>query len=457
MKTSLSTQATSDAFAKLTQANHLVAARYPGTAPGMAPGTAAGRQPIHTVYGGADRFRADIASRLGSFALRALEEYAPEPRAFVRALGLDVEEGRAGRIYDRVVEKLGREPVEDFRCDFEDGYGERSDAEEDGHAIAAAREMAAGLAAGTLPPFVGIRIKPLSEEGKERSARTLDLLVTTLVEVAGASLPSRFRVTLPKITSAVQIEVLSELCGQLEGALGLEDGAIGLELMIESPLAILGMDGRIALLDWVDAARGRCVGVHFGPYDYTASLEIPAPAQGLVHPACDFARELLHMGLAGTGVPLSDGPTTILPVPSHRAQADGQVLSARQLEENRRAVHAAWKLQADHVRHALERGIYQGWDLHPAQLPARYGAVYAFFQEGVEAAGIRLRTFFERAARASLVGAVFDDAATAQGLATFFLRAVGCGALTEAEATEHTGVTLDELGARTAGRYRRAR
>jgi len=63
-------------------------------------------------------------------------------------------------VYNRVLEKLKREPVEDFRIDFEDGYGNRPDAEEDGHAESAALEVARGMQEGSLPPFIGIRIKP---------------------------------------------------------------------------------------------------------------------------------------------------------------------------------------------------------------------------------------------------------------------------------------------------------
>jgi hypothetical protein len=71
-----------------------------------------------------------------------------------------------------VTDKLQREPVEDLRLDFEDGYGTRPDREEDGHAVSAAQEVAAGLQAATLPPFIGIRIKPLTQEMHARSLRT---------------------------------------------------------------------------------------------------------------------------------------------------------------------------------------------------------------------------------------------------------------------------------------------
>ena len=95
-------------------------------------------------------------------------------------LGIEAGLGEAG--LPRVLDKLKREPVEDFRIDFEDGYGNRPDDEEDGHAESAASEVAQGLAAGTLPPFIGIRIKPLSNELHARSLRTLDIFVTALTK-----------------------------------------------------------------------------------------------------------------------------------------------------------------------------------------------------------------------------------------------------------------------------------
>jgi len=124
-------------------------------------------------------------------------------------------------------------------------------------------------------------------------------------------------------------------------------------------------------------------------------------------------------------------------------------LSETERRENADVVHRAWRLHAQHIRHSLVGGFYQGWDLHPAQLPSRYAAVYSFFLEGMEAASERLRNFVAKAAQATLVGEVFDDAATGQGLLNYFLRAVNCGAMTEHEAVERSGLTLDELRGRS--------
>lgn len=402
------------------------------------PGESARRQPVHTVYGGAHLFKSDTAPLLGTLAMRSFETYAPDAKAFAQALELP---GKlAGTIYERVREKLAREAVEDFRIDFEDGYGTRPDAEEDGHAVSAAREAVKGLEAGTLPPFIGIRIKTFSEELHARSIRTLDLFLTTLAEQTGGRLPENFVVTLPKIISPAQVATLADIFDLLEPKLALATGSLKMEMMVETTQSIINERGESNLPQLLDAARGRCVAAHFGTYDYTASCSITAAYQDMLHPACDFARHVMQVSFGGTGIWLSDGATNIMPVAPHRGE-----LTAEQEAENRTVVHRAWKLHYQHVRHSLTNAFYQGWDLHPAQFPTRYAAVYTFFLEGLDQASERLSNFVAKAAQATLVGDVFDDAATGQGLLNYFLRAINCGALTEREALDLTSLSLDEL------------
>ncbi|HJR54410.1 MAG TPA: phosphoenolpyruvate kinase [Gemmatimonadota bacterium] len=409
------------------------------------PGDPPTRQPVHTVYGGADLFRADTARRLGDLALRFLETWAPDPATLAGAIGLDA--GLEETVRGRVVAKLEGEPVEDFRIDFEDGFGNRPDAEEDTAAEQAGREVARGLVDGTLPPFIGIRVKPLSAELAPRAARTLDLFLSSLLEASGGRVPGNLCITDPKVVVPEQVAVLADLLDGIEGRSGLAPGTIRLEIMVETPASILGADGRCPLPELVAAGRGRCAAAHFGVYDYTASLGITAFHQDLDHPACDFARHVMQVALSGTGVWLSDGATNILPAPPHRP-AGGKPLTADQEAENRSAVHRGWSLHYRHVRHSLRHGYYQGWDLHPAQLPTRYAAVYAFYLEALEAATERLSRFVDRAARATLTGDVFDDAATGQALLNFFLRGIACGAITEDEAAA-TGLTREELATRS--------
>ena len=402
------------------------------------------RQPVHTVYGGAHLFSAQSAQKMGQVALRTLREHAPDAAALGRILGWQT--GDVHRtVYTRVVEKLGREPVEDFRIDFEDGYGNRPDAEEDGHAAAAAQQMVEGMQSASLPPFIGIRIKPFTDELFERSARTLDIVVSTLAAGAGR-LPGNFVVTLPKVTVPEQVAGLVRLLEELERRNGLGAGDLRLEIMVETPQALFDAAGRITMPSLIDAADGRCTGAHFGVYDYTALCNITASQQAPGHPACDFARDVMQVALAQRGIFISDGATNIMPVGPHRVAA-GKALTEEQQRANHESVAHAWKIGYDDVMHSLRRGYYQGWDLHPAQLPIRYAAGYLFFLEGLADASLRLRSFMDKAAQATLVGDVFDDAATGQGLLNFFLRGINCGAITEDEATA-TGLSVEEIRTR---------
>ncbi|HKC63725.1 MAG TPA: hypothetical protein VKB86_08805 [Pyrinomonadaceae bacterium] len=466
MKTSLSAEQTREISNRLQEANNHFATRYPGET--------GRRQPVHTVYGGAHLFKSDSAKRLGELARRSLEQFAPNFLTFAKAVGLPGSETLpdvldesdaliarlyvnpdqvrsenkalwlARTIYQRVTEKLRREPVEDFRIDFEDGYGNRPDDEEDGHAASAAEEVAAGMSAKSLPPFIGIRIKPFTEELRVRSLRTLDIFLTTLVEKSGGRLPENFVVTLPKVVMPEQVAALADIFDLLEPAISLPTGSLKMEMMIETTQSIINERGRSNLPLMLDAARGRCTAAHFGTYDYTASCNITAAHQHMTHPACDFARNMMQVAFGGTGLWLSDGATNIMPVAPHRA-SEGTELTREQIEENRATVFRAWRLHYDHIQHSLINAYYQGWDLHPAQLPTRYAAIYAFFLDSLEAASERLKNFVEKAAKATLVGDVFDDAATGQGLLNYFLRAINSGAITEHEAMSLSSLTLQEL------------
>jgi hypothetical protein len=409
------------------------------------PGESGERQPVHTVYGGAQIFRSDTARRLGDMARRSMEAYASDEHTLAAALGRDPDDPVMAAVYPRVVEKLEREPVEDLRIDFEDGFGIRPDAEEDAAAVGAADEVAAGMEAGTLPPFIGIRIKQLSRELRGRAIRTADVFLTRLVGRTGGALPERFHITLPKVVSTEQAAVFADLLDDLEHRLGLPEQSIRSELMIEITRSIFDEEGRVNVGRLVSAAGPRCVAAHFGTYDYTASCQVTAAHQGMTHPACDFARHVMQVALAGSGVWLSDGATNVMPVAIHR----GDDLTASELDANRAAIHGAWHQHFDEIRHSLYHAFYQGWDLHPAQLVTRYAAVQSFFLEGMDAAAERLRNFVDQAAQATLVGDVFDDAATGQGLLNFFARAVNSGAITEDDAAVRTGVTAEELRERS--------
>jgi hypothetical protein len=456
------------AMEALSVTNRALQTRYPGDRPA--------RQPVHTVYGGAHLFRADTCARLGERALQSMAHSARDAFEFAQAVGFaevqgahaefalryarDPDELRASNpsawlacaVFERVQTKLQTEPIEDFRIDFEDGFGARPDAEEDAAAHAAAEQVALGLAQGTLPAFLGIRIKSLGLEWSKRAARTLELFLSALLAKTSGKLPENFVVTLPKVSHPEQPRALVRMFELLEKRHGLAPGALRMELMIEITQALLGPDGSSPLPKLLDACEGRCTGAHFGTYDFTASCNITAAHQHMDHPLCDLAKGMMILAYAGTGIFLSDGATNVMPVAPH----SGSALSAAQLEHNRRTVHAAWRLSHRHISHSLRGGFYQGWDLHPAQLPVRFASCYAFFLDGLAQAAERLRNFIEKAAQATLVGDVFDDAATGQGLLNYFLRARNCGAISEAELLS-TGLTHDELALRSFAKILDAR
>ena len=437
------------------------------------PGDSTNRQPVHTVYGGAHLFKATTAATLGRMALENMLTNAPNFATFSTALelpghdtlpktkraidalikrldALPLEDrrlhpaGLAYEVYGKVIEKLKREAVEDFRIDFEDGFGNRTDEEEDETAVRAAKEVAKGIKEKSLPPFIGIRIKPFTEDLKERSVRTLDIFLGTLLKKSKGKLPKNFIVMLPKVTIPEQIEALIEFFELLEKVHGLKKGKLRMEIMVEQTQAILDKDGINPLRKYILAAKGRMRATHFGTYDYTASCNITAKYQTMDHPVCDFAHHVTKVALGHTGIELSDGATNVMPVGPHK----GEDLSAIKLKENRMVVHQAWKQAYDHIRHSLWNGFYQGWDLHPSQLPIRYAAVYTFFLESYADAAERLTAFVGKAAQASLTGDIFDDAATGQGLLNYFLRALNSGAITVEEALA-TGLTLEEIQSRS--------
>ncbi len=404
------------------------------------PGDSPERQPVQTVYGGAQLFKSTTIKKMGELALKTFKEYSPDKNTFAKVFGMDERNVLTEKIYLKVLKKLEKEAVEDFRIDFEDGFGIRTDKEEDETAEFTAGQVAIGMKENVLSPFIGIRIKKFSEELKNRAIRTLDIFLTTLLQQSKGKLPQNFVVTLPKVQVAEHVQALVEIFEMLERKLKLPAGILKMELMIETTQSIFDIDGRVNILSLVEAGKDRCIAAHFGVYDYTAACDITAKLQAMDHPVCDFARHIMKVALAGTGVWLSDGATNVMPVGPNKAN----VLTAKQKKENIETVHRAWKIEFEHIQHSLSNGFYQGWDLHPAQLPVRYAAVYMFFLDGLQQASVRLKNFIEKAAQATLVGDIFDDAATGQGLLNYFLRALNCGAIDEHEVLQ-TGLTLEEV------------
>jgi len=377
-------------------------------------------QPLQTLYVPADRVTATTAVEFGAEALRLLDEHAPDAASFESAFGVDAPVAERTRV--RVRAKLERAPVEDLRVDFEDGYGARPDDEEDRHAEATARAVRAARADETAPPSFGLRVKSFADGAEGRSLRTLDTFLTTLTE--RAALPDGFVVTFPKVTTAEQVAAFAAALERLEAGLGLAERSLRFEVQIETPRSVIGPDGSVAAPGILEAAAGRLRAMHFGVFDYTSALGLMPWEQRLDHPANDFARHALQVALAGTGVWISDGSSNVVPA-SDRTED----------------VHAAWRVHADHVRHSLRHGFYQGWDLHPAHLVSRYAAVYGWLLPYLDDAASRVRAWRRRVE----VHGVLDEPATVASLLRYLRFAVSSGAVDEAEVLEITGLAPDEL------------
>ena len=394
------------------------------------------RQPVHVVYGGADRYSRDTPQKLGRIAVATMDAYTID---IASVFGIDPTISR--RVEEMTRAKLAAEPIEDLRIDFEDGYGTRPDEVEDADCTRAATELAAAFSSGTITPSNGFRVKSFGAATRKRSQRSLDIFLRTFLKATNGELPPGFVVTLPKILDPKEVSSFCKTLEKIEKREGLADGSIAIEVLIEHPLAIFDLKGELAIGKIVDAADGRCVAAHFGAYDHATALGIVPGADLLSHPACDLARQMMLLALVPRGIRCSDSVTTVMPVPVHR----GDKLSRQQTRENEQAVIAGLRLHYDNVSRSIANGFYQSWDLHPNQLIARYAAVYNFFLSAMDEQAARLRGFVEKAAQATLSGTTFDDAASAMGIVNFFRQALDRGAIDADEIETATGMSVADI------------
>ena len=217
------------------------------------------------------------------------------------------------------------------------------------------------------------------------------------------------------------------LCTQLERF----ERELRFELQIETTQAVLGPDGAATVARMIHAADGRCTSLHYGTYDYSAACGVTAAHQSMAHPVADHAKNIMLLAAAGTGVTVSDGSTNILPV----GDAD--------------AVRAGWHLHTRLVTRSLEHALYQGWDLHPHQLPTRYLATFSFYRNAFPQAAARLRAYLGKTS-----GTFLDEPATAQAMSAALVRGLDCGALDPAEVEAAVGAprsVLDGFAQRRVG------
>ncbi|NVN00697.1 aldolase [Arthrobacter sp. SDTb3-6] len=394
--------------ARMAEADRRVARKYPGD-DGIP-------QPIHTVYIPGGTYSAETPSSWGRTALSMLEAVG-SPELLAGILG--VPEQLAAEVLPRVRSKLATEPIEDLRVDFEDGFGQRGDVAEDNAVAETAARLSMAADQGLAPRSWGIRFKSLEMVTRERGVRTLTQFLTAVSR--NGILTASCMVTLPKVTDVSQVAAMAHVCDYVEKDLGLKQGSVRFEIQMETPQSIISHDGTIAVPALLQAADGRCASLHYGTYDYTASCGIAAPYQSMDHPASDFAKDVMQVSVAGTGVRLCDGATIEYPVGTEKQ------------------IRQALGLHARLVRRSLERGYYQGWDMHPGQLVTRFAATFAFYRQGFFPAADRIAKYMANPASSN------DEPATIRALAGFVRRGYQCGAVTEIEVRDATGSSPEHL------------
>ncbi|GAB90508.1 DUF6986 family protein [Gordonia rhizosphera] len=386
---SLSTEARARIEEILAPVDADLAARYPGDR--------AAAQPAHTVYVGAADVDEDTPTSWGT---RADEIAAAATEVLTDLAGDDP------AVIDLVRARLRTSPIEDLRIDLEDGYGWRADAVEDADARRAGEILAAWTRRRPITPrSAGVRAKGLGEAERSRGLRTLELVLD-----GAGGVPDGFVFTVPKLRDVRQVDAVNLLCSDLERVHGLPDGVLRYELQVEIPQAVLGPDGRATVAEAIHRGTPRLTGLHYGTYDYSAACGIVSAQQSLAHPVADHAKAVMQAAAAQTGVWISDGSTQVVPAGD-----------PEQIRAGLRRHHAL-------VIRSLQRGFYQGWDMHPGHLVTRWLAVIGFFRSAMPTAAQRLQSYFDRAS-----GAVVDEPATAMSLSLVLQRGAAAGAFTPDE------------------------
>jgi len=393
-------------------------------------------RPVHTVYGGAHIFKRDLVSKFKLHANSLIQKYAAEPSPFFEMLGepISLDSTARTRAYQHMLAKLASDPIEDYRIDFEDGFGLRSDSEEDSFALRAAAELAAAIKANSAPRSFGLRVRPLAGETASRALRTLDLFVSALHSEL-SQYPSMLIVTAPKVRDALELSVLGEALSELETKLKIKPLTHKIEFIAETPQSFAFDKNGFGLSRFADACHERLFAVHFGVFDFSSALGYALHAQSLDCRAAHFARFLMSLHLTPRGIRVVDSITNLMPKETYTESA---ALTAEQRQANRANLSLAWRTHFAHVTSALENGFYQGWDLHPGQLPIRFFATYLFFERGLKQAIDRINAFVDNQQKSSLLAGTFDDEASVLGIINFFRNGLSCGAFAQAD--------LDKLG-----------
>jgi citrate lyase subunit beta / citryl-CoA lyase len=203
--------------------------------------------------------------------------------------------------------------------------------------------------------------------GKTRAVRVND--VTTpwayrdVVEVCEGAGPALDCVMLPKVQDASHVTWLDLTLTQIEKALGLPVGGIGIEAQIENARGLVNVDS-------IAAASARIETIIFGPADFMASINMKSLAVGALHP--DYPGDPYHYILM----------RILMAARTHDKQAiDGPFLQIRDVDGFR-----------DAARRSAALGFDGKWVLHPIQIDTA-NEVYSPSQEDYDHAELILDAY----------------------------------------------------------------
>ncbi|BCB85397.1 CoA ester lyase [Phytohabitans suffuscus] len=203
--------------------------------------------------------------------------------------------------------------------------------------------------------------------GRTRVVRVNDLTtpwtyrdVVEVVEGAGANLDC---VMLPKVVSASHVEWLDLTLTQIEKALGLEVGRIGIEAQIENAAGLVNVDA-------IAGASPRVETVIFGPADFMASISMRSLVVGGLIP--EYPGDPYHYILM----------RILMAARMHDRQAiDGPFLQIRDVDGFREV-----------ARRSAALGFDGKWVLHPGQIGAA-NEVYSPSQDDFDHAELILDAY----------------------------------------------------------------
>lgn len=404
--------------------------------------------PVHTVYGGAQLFHRNTLKKIGEKGIALIKNYFSEPPYCTVLSGesdVPLNSEIRQQVIDQTINKLTVNPVEDYRIDFEDGYGLRDSAKEDEDAERCAIELSELFQkSDNSSAFqTGIRIKSFSLPTLQRSIRTFDIFLSTFFQNCDIQNVPFLSVCLPKVTDLKEVELLLSLLTDYAKSHNLNTGFLRAEIMLETPEFYLKSNGFAALREMVDSFSGSFNALHLGLYDFTSSLGVQSADQKYNHPYLDFLRFQTIMQFSKSTIRLVDGATMEMPVEKYK-KSEFAELSEEECNANKIMIINAANAHTENIYHSMKMGFDSSWDLHPGQVAIRYLTLFTNYKKSFSAMRERFINFVENAARATVLNGQFDDAATGQGMLNYFIKGYRLGALS-ADDIRKTGFDIETL------------